>query len=89
MNDTPTRTEPKKTDEHEQKKEKWKSFVRIWITYLAAGFLFAACPLVAIILIFCGKCDDLGEKILFAIIPVSGSIIAYWFGGRGPSSARK
>ncbi|MDE0646047.1 MAG: hypothetical protein OXH84_07430 [Gammaproteobacteria bacterium] len=82
------------TDETEQKstvdstnstaeaaREQKRSDVRIRITYGAAIFLFLFCPVVAIILA-CVNQWALAEKVVFAIIPVSGSIIAYWFGGR-------
>lgn len=80
MNDTTNEQDNKDQLEY-QLRERRKSLVRVAITYFAAIFLFLFCPVSAIILA-CVNQWDLAEKLIFAIIPVSGSIIAYWFGGR-------
>lgn len=62
-----------------------RSLVRVTVTWAAGFFLFVFCPGLIVWLLCNNECD-FAEKVLFAIIPVCGSIIAFWFGGRKPST---
>ena len=60
-----------------------RSRVRVRITYFAAGFLFiGGAALIAVLLLV--EDDTAGARQLFStILPISASVIAYWFGTRG------
>ena len=59
-----------------------RSRVRVQVTYLAAGFLFVggAAFIGAMVLI---KEYDIAKELFTTILPISASIVAYWFGTRG------
>lgn len=62
--------------------ERARSRVRISVTYIAAGFLFLGGGAFIVVLLLQNKTDDAIE--LFNIImPVTATIIAFWFGTRG------
>lgn len=58
-----------------------RSSVRISVTYAAAGFLFIGGTLLITYLLFSGKTDK-AVSLFMAIMPVTASIIAFWFGNR-------
>lgn len=61
--------------------EKRRAKVRIWVTYVAALFVFVgAAAMIAYALII--KDNALAKDIFFAVLPVGAAVISYWFAGR-------
>ena len=63
-----------------------RSRVRVQVTYFAAGFLFfgGATFIGAMVAI---KEYDIAKELFTTILPISASIVAYWFGTRGIRSS--
>ena len=70
---------------HQEKRENCRSLVRICVTYGAAFFLFGGGALFIVFLIRSDKQDE-ALNLFNTILPVSASILAYWFAGRGSNS---
>lgn len=70
------------TGDLEKIREDRKSKVRVYVTYVAAGYLFLGGGLFIIYLI--GK-DKLSEALtLFnTLLPVAAGFVSFWFAGRG------
>lgn len=67
----------------EEIRENRKSLVRVIVTYGAAGFLFIGGIVFIAIYIFKGEIDE-ANSVFLTILPVSASIISFWFAGRSP-----
>jgi len=61
-----------------------RSFVRVIVTYIAALFLFAGGAVFIIYLLSQDKTDE-AINLFMSITPVTGTIVAFWFGTRGIS----
>ena len=58
-----------------------KSAVRVLVTYIAAGFLFAGGAGFVAALLILGQVED-AKNVFLAILPVSAAVITFWFAGR-------
>ena len=87
-------TEPQKEQEGEQgveeknnqstekeKREDRKSRVRVYVTYIAALFLFLGGAVFIAFLIWTGELDA-ALSLFQAVLPVSAAVISFWFAGR-------
>ena len=70
------------------KKKIRRNWVRIWVTYFAAGFVFILGAVLVIILVFNGDNTtgklDTAKELYSIILPVATGILAYWL--RQPKS---
>ena len=77
----------------EAKQRRMKSQVRVWITYLAAAFVFLGGALM-IYAFGAGWVEDnttnatAMKDIFMTILPVATGVITYWFADRTASKAR-
>ena len=73
----------------EEIRETRKSMVRVGVTYGAAAFLFGVGTLMILWFIF--KNDfDAASDLFTTILPVSASIVSFWFAGRStPQSVQR
>ena len=69
------------TEKH-QDLQRIRSLVRVHVTKFAALFLFAGGAIMITVFMLV-KNYDMAKDLFLAIMPVSASIIAFWFGGRG------
>lgn len=74
--------------ELEAKKEIRKSWVRVIVTYVAAGFLFGGGAAFILFLIRCGEIDK-ALTLFNTLLPVAAAIISYWFAGRNQPKESK
>lgn len=60
-----------------------RSRVRIWVTYIATGYVFigSAALIIALLLL---KKITIAEEIFTMVLPVATGIITYWFASRKP-----
>ncbi|MCY4561264.1 MAG: hypothetical protein OXC03_02910 [Flavobacteriaceae bacterium] len=69
---------------HENKEKIRRNWVRILVTFGAAGFVFIVGALLVILFVFYGDNSDekikIAKELYFAILPVATGILAYWFG---------
>ena len=71
----------------EAEKERRKSLVRVRVTYAAAGFLFLGGTIFIVFLIWVKKIEEAIDLFL-TLLPVSASIVSFWFAGRVISSTK-
>ena len=69
------------TEKH-QELQRIRSMVRVNVTKFAALFLFVGGAIMITAFMFV-KDYSMAKDLFLAIMPVSASIIAFWFGGRG------
>ncbi len=69
------------TEKH-QELQRIRSMVRVNVTKFAALFLFVGGTIMITAFMFV-KDYSMAKDLFLAIMPVSASIIAFWFGGRG------
>ncbi len=67
----------------EEERENRKSQVRVKVTYWAAAFLFGGGSLFIVFYIFKGM-EQQANALFLAILPVSASIVSFWFASRKP-----
>ncbi|MYF68560.1 MAG: hypothetical protein F4053_08675 [Proteobacteria bacterium] len=67
-------------------RESRKSWVRVVVTYGAAGFLFLGGTALIIVLLFLGNNQE-ALALFQTLVPVAAAIVSYWFAGRGKTSA--
>lgn len=75
-----------KRDKNIKDLQRTRSMVRVQITILASWFLFVGGALLIGFFLY-AKDYPMAKDMFVAIMPVSASIIAFWFGGRGSSQA--
>ena len=63
------------------KREDLRSAVRVWVTIVAAGFLFVGGAGVVGYLIGTGRPGE-GKDAFLAILPIAAAIVTYWFASR-------
>ena len=63
-----------------------RSKVRVLVTYFAAGFLFFGGALFIGAMVVIEE-YDIAKELFTTILPISASIVAYWFGTRGVRSS--
>lgn len=71
----------------EAKRQLAKSRVRVWVTYLAAGFVFAGGALLVLALgagwVTAGEDNVVAMKEVFmTVLPIATGVITYWFADR-------
>ena len=74
--------------EHSQELEARRSRVPVFVTYVAAGFLFVGGALLMLLFMYQEQYEQ-AEKVFYTILPVSSGIISYWFATRGSSQSSK
>ena len=88
MNENSTTSESASTSSADNQTEKHRelqrirSMVRVNVTKFAALFLFVGGAIMITTFMFV-KDYSMAKDLFLAIMPVSASIIAFWFGGRG------
>lgn len=70
-----------KSAEGKIKMERWRSLVRVIVTYGAALFLFGGGSAFIIFLIYEDNIDH-AINLFNTILPISAAVISYWFAGR-------
>ena len=71
----------------EAKRQLAKSRVRVWVTYLAAGFVFGGGALLVLALgagwVKAGDANVIAMKEVFmTVLPIATGVITYWFADR-------
>ena len=76
----------------ESKQESNRSRVRIWVTYIAAVYVFAGSSIL-ICSLWIDQVDDkklsIAKDIFFTVLPIATGIITYWFASRKPKEINK
>ena len=58
-----------------------RSKVRVYVTYIAAGFIFVGGGAFIAVLLFLKEIDS-AKDIFMAILPLATSVVTYWFATR-------
>jgi len=65
-----------------------RSLVRVLVTYIAAAFLFGGGAILIGYFALFAKDMEKAITLFTTILPVSASIISFWFGTRGSNNAK-
>ena len=78
-------------NEMKEIRESRKSWVRIWVTYAAAAYVFGVSAMLIIAFLWFEeiKKDDLAaaKDIFMMVLPVATGVITYWFASRKPGES--
>ena len=67
--------------EQKEELESRRSKVRVYVTYVAAGFIFIGGGAFIAVLVFLQEIDS-AKDIFMAILPLATSVVTYWFATR-------
>ena len=79
---------PQKVQEAKEKRENRKSWVRVIVTYVAAGFIFIGGGSLIVIFSLKGK-EDEAMNVFNIILPIAAGIVTYWFATRSNQKTNK
>lgn len=67
-----------------------RSRVRIWVTYMAAAFIFGVGSIIiGYDLFFAGGKPETAKDTFNIILPIGTAVVTYWFAGRSAEKARE
>ena len=73
--------------DHDNRLEERRSQVRVWVTYIAAFFVFfGGALLIAYYALFTDEVN-LAKDIFLAILPIATGVVTFWFAGRAHEKA--
>ena len=84
MNDTNLET----SEARHSKLKQRRSEVRVYVTYLAAAFVFLGGGIMIAVALFTHQ-GDLAKDLFFTILPIGTGVITFWFAGRSAEKIRE